>query len=542
MTDSGPYVGLRPFGRDEHPLFHGRTKEARQVATLWQAAGLTVLYGASGVGKTSLLSAGVLPRLDHERVDQLPVARITPRTPGPGNPYVTALLSCWAPDEDPARLAELTICRFLSEVHPTRHDEYGDPVPVLVAIDQAEEMFHGRVALGAEQGEMLRQLAEALNDHDRLHLLLSLREEFLYQVIPYERAFGRGSRTRFHLLPFTAEAALEAVTAPVARTGRSYAPGAAELLVEGVHRAGLLDEDGLLSQVTYGLVDPFELQINCAALWESLPASVTVIEPEHTRTYGNIDRFLTGYCDRALAAVSRQCGVPESDIRLWLRRTFITEHATRNSVYEGLAQTQGMPNAVAAALVEHNLLRTELRLNLRWYELRHDRLIQTVARLEDADAYLARARAALEESNWEQARRYATEAVRASAVGDPWVRGETEEIFGLIAAANAEPEAAERHFAEAAACYAQEQRFDGVSRVLTAQAKLALEREDWASAMRHADAALSRAPGDPEAQLVLVQALMRLKIRAASAVLTSMLSKLPPHLIPRARQLLSDSS
>lgn len=537
-----PYVGLRSYQPTEHTLFHGRSRESREVATLWQATGLTVLYGASGVGKTSLLQAGVIPRLDPTRVDRLPVARIAPRGHRHGNPYVMALLSCWAPEEDPARLAKLTISRFLHEIRPVREDGYGDPMPVLAAIDQAEELFHGRSSLGAQQHELLDQLAEALAQHDRLHLLLSLREEFLYMVIPYERAFGRGSRTRFHLLPFTPETAVEAVTAPVAGTGRSYAPGAAELLVEGVRDAGPEAGHGLLSQLHYGLVDPFELQINCAALWESLPETVTVIEPEHTRAYGDVERFLTGYCDRALAAVARDHGLAESDIRAWLRRTFITEHTTRNTVYEGIDQTQGMPNEVAHALVEQNLLRTELRLNLRWYELRHDRLIETVAQRETPDAYLTWARTALEHADWEKARRYAEDAVRASAVGDSWVRGDVAEIFGLIALAHADTEEAKRRFDEAAAYFATEQRYDGVARMLTERGKLALAEGDQAGALTHLNAALSYAPADPAAQLALVQTLMRAGVRAAATVLDNLIPELPPHLLPQARELLSDSA
>ena len=71
----GPYVGLRPYTGEEHGLFFGRDREARDVATIWQATALTVLFGASGVGKTSLLHAGVVPRIDPARADLLPIDR-----------------------------------------------------------------------------------------------------------------------------------------------------------------------------------------------------------------------------------------------------------------------------------------------------------------------------------------------------------------------------------------------------------------------------------------------------------------------------------
>lgn len=58
QSETQPYVGLRAFRQQDRGLFFGRERESREIATLWQADRLTVLYGTSGVGKTSLLHAG----------------------------------------------------------------------------------------------------------------------------------------------------------------------------------------------------------------------------------------------------------------------------------------------------------------------------------------------------------------------------------------------------------------------------------------------------------------------------------------------------
>lgn len=63
---SSPYVGLRPFREEDFALFFGRDREIRVIASNLQARALTVLYGASGVGKSSVLQAGVLRRLKQE--------------------------------------------------------------------------------------------------------------------------------------------------------------------------------------------------------------------------------------------------------------------------------------------------------------------------------------------------------------------------------------------------------------------------------------------------------------------------------------------
>jgi hypothetical protein len=58
-----PYVGLQPYTEKEHDFFFGRERDQRVIASNLYAASITVLYGASGVGKSSVLMAGVVPML-----------------------------------------------------------------------------------------------------------------------------------------------------------------------------------------------------------------------------------------------------------------------------------------------------------------------------------------------------------------------------------------------------------------------------------------------------------------------------------------------
>ncbi|MEO8594756.1 MAG: SIR2 family protein [Candidatus Solibacter sp.] len=67
-----PYRGLEPFDENDAPFFFGRERETRLIAASLFASPLTLLYGASGVGKSSVLRAGVLPRM-RGRQDVLPI-------------------------------------------------------------------------------------------------------------------------------------------------------------------------------------------------------------------------------------------------------------------------------------------------------------------------------------------------------------------------------------------------------------------------------------------------------------------------------------
>lgn len=61
--DFCPYVGLQPYNEADQDYFFGRTRDSRVISSNLYASPLTILYGASGVGKSSVLRAGVSPYL-----------------------------------------------------------------------------------------------------------------------------------------------------------------------------------------------------------------------------------------------------------------------------------------------------------------------------------------------------------------------------------------------------------------------------------------------------------------------------------------------
>jgi putative ribosome biogenesis GTPase RsgA len=56
-----PYCGIRPFGYADHKIFFAREEEAIQLQLLVTVYRGVMLYGDSGVGKSSLINAGLLP-------------------------------------------------------------------------------------------------------------------------------------------------------------------------------------------------------------------------------------------------------------------------------------------------------------------------------------------------------------------------------------------------------------------------------------------------------------------------------------------------
>src|SRR3569833_2715363 len=64
QVDEGiPWLGLASFTEESRAYFYGRVVEVAELARRVQRKLLTVLFGQSGLGKTSILRAGLVPRL-----------------------------------------------------------------------------------------------------------------------------------------------------------------------------------------------------------------------------------------------------------------------------------------------------------------------------------------------------------------------------------------------------------------------------------------------------------------------------------------------
>ena len=71
LSPQNPWPGLRAFTENDQEFFFGRERETADLLDLVQRSPVVVLYGQSGLGKTSLLQAGLFPGL--KRLDFLPI-------------------------------------------------------------------------------------------------------------------------------------------------------------------------------------------------------------------------------------------------------------------------------------------------------------------------------------------------------------------------------------------------------------------------------------------------------------------------------------
>lgn len=554
-----PYPGLRPYRPDEAARFFGRSREAWELMSLVLSSRLVVVYGPCGVGKTSLIQAGVLGRLGADTAQYLPVASMPLAStlpdgaasgPSGPNPFLASLLSAWAPHTSPdVEGTDLAAVLGGVEVALDRYDE--TPLPLVAVVDQVEELFGAGPDWAEPREELFAQLERAMRDVPHLHLVLAGRHDVVGELLAHESRLSRGGRRRYLVGPLGREAALEALTRPLEATTRSWAPGVADTFLDRLRRVTIVNEVGEQRTVTTSGVQPISLQVVALALWRSLPDDVTTIDAGHLDDYGDVEAILTSFCLRAVIDVAAAEGIPEPAVWEWLDTTFITDLGTRGTAYEGLASTGGMPNAVARAFEAHRILRSEKRSGSVWFELLHDVLIEPIRcgrRLCEGlaaaagpavrpRAYLRMAERALQNGMLRLAAEYAQGAARAGA-HDPTTLAEANTLLGELVLGRGRIETgpradelyttAEDHYRRAAELFDTEQNSPAVGRVLASLGRLMLERGRFGEAVGALRSALDRLRGAVDVRLDFARALGHYgQVRAAFGEYSAILTQAP---------------
>ena len=408
-TRDNPYVGPRPYTREEEKLFFGRERESRDLLSLVVSERLVLFYAQSGAGKTSLINTRLVPGLEGRGFEVLPVGRVSGELP-PGqqveNIYTANLmLKLDMGEDDPSRFTGLHLKEFLLSLAFDGKDFYYRPptqpsqeeipppedeieiLPRALIIDQFEELFTTHPEAWKLREVFIRQLAEAMQADPYLWVVLAMREDYIAELDPYVYLLPDGLSARYSMKRMGEAAAFEAVTKPVEKL-RPFGEQAARRLVRNLSRISAgKDEEGNTRFVEGEFIEPVQLQVVCYQLWEDLknqPGDQITLEDLQRLARGLnlaefVNRALADFYQDTLKKALRQPGprVREGKLREWFSTKLITEASTRGFVYMGEHLTAGIPNPVVLYL-EGKLLRGESRAGGRWYELVHDRFIDPI--------------------------------------------------------------------------------------------------------------------------------------------------------------------
>ena len=273
----GRYPGAQPFADDEvsRKVFFGREQAARALTDLILANRMVVVFGKSGLGKSSLLSAGISQRLRDQ--GRLPlIVRVNDIQRGP---FVSVLEGIQVAAERqkveyvPGK--QELLWGFFKTVEFWQRDLLLTPVLIL---DQFEELFtlHGRDASSAfitELGYLVRGVrppshaadAKLSDTPPSLNVVLSLREDYLGFLDDAADRIPDILDHRFRLTPLSIEAATEAMTGPARIDDQSfqtkpftYDPEAVTAILNYLSQRRI---KSVAEKEAY--IEPFHLQLIC---------------------------------------------------------------------------------------------------------------------------------------------------------------------------------------------------------------------------------------------------------------------------------------
>ncbi len=371
-----PYPGLRPYEEDEQNQFFGRDHDTSILLDKTLTHRLTLLFAATGVGKSSLLKAAVIPELKSASGKHLDVVYY--------NDWVTAPLTGLKAEirktvEQSANWPQGTVLDESLELADfVQFCTLFVRPPLVIMLDQFEELFRYRHKYhGKTFQPFIDQLTGLITATQiPVSVVFSMREDFALELNAFKPKLPTLLFENYYRLErLPAKAARQAIVEPLRDFRFSYEP---ELLKQLLQDLLKHDPDRGLSSLgeddeTETVIPP-QLQIVCSQLWQrECGNSDRMLHLKAYEQAGRAEGLLKNYVEESLKSFN------EKDRRV-LSRAF--DHLVSNRgvkmayTAEALAETLRV-DAVELGVVLKKLegvrvLREMPREDALWYELYHD--------------------------------------------------------------------------------------------------------------------------------------------------------------------------
>ena len=438
LDDENPWPGLGPFDEAAQRFFNGREAETAALRRLVLEAPVTVLFSRSGLGKTSLLKAGLFPqiRLDH----CLPVYvrldvrdREQPLVEQIARALSAEIASCGA-EVAPARGVREALWHYLHRSDLELWSSQNHPLTPLIVLDQFEEVFtlgvgnaaavdQFRVDLGdlvenripaslSRENEKSEAASRDLDlQRQRYKVLLSLREDFLPAIEGWKSGMPSVMRNRLRLMPLDGRDAFDAVhktapviaPSPIARKIVSVVATAHGTGNGGPGNPDVAAGDGTPETTVGDGADLDGLEVEPALL--SLVCRRLNERRQRAGRKAFDETLLTGAVPAILDEFYRSCLEDQPDrLKRFVAEGLVTEGGFRNLyAVDDARRAYGITDDELRTLVNRRLLRVEPYQGVDRIELIHDVLTPRVR--EERERFRAEDRTARAETEARQERK-----------------------------------------------------------------------------------------------------------------------------------------
>ena len=396
------YPGARPFSLDQQHLFFGRDKAVRELYGLLQLQQLVILYSKSGLGKSSLLNAGILPIVEKE-------GRLT---------ALNIRFSAWTEGKTdmPAQITREAILQdmdadtFLQKIYPDDSSLWyaaktrqlnglreKSTRGLLLIFDQFEELFtypdDAIQQFGRQFSELLQtgvpqrvrkmvelftqaqpdllsaQEEDVLEERMSIRIVCAIRSDRMSLLDKLKPQVPQILANRYELQSLSKAEARSAIVQPAQEKGE-YISLAFEYTPQAL--------DTMLGYLTKGgPVESFQLQILCQSIEQKVIDENDVFIDHHD--VGDPEVVFRNYYDNQISRIED----PEEQLaaRKLIEEGLVYEKEQRRlSLYEGQIRDDFcISDDLLRRLVDTHLLRAEPSLRGGYtYELSHDTLVMPV--------------------------------------------------------------------------------------------------------------------------------------------------------------------
>ena len=405
LDAENPWPGLESFRERDARFFRGRRDEAEKLRRLVHRDRLSVLYGPSGLGKSSLLQAGLFPlvrdemflpvhiRLDHADhavsmrnqvlaaiAEEAARSRVESPAPRPDETlweyFHRDRNAFWTAQNE--QCIPLLVFDQLEEAFTIGRDTRERELRIAAFLDEFADLAEGRPSLSLKRRMSAGEVnpREFLYDRHDYKILLVIREDFLAQLETLKAKVPSVMGNRMGLAPLNGKSALQVTGAGGTRLIPGPRPGqvaVGEQIVRLV--AGKRGDDGSIPLEEL-LVDPALLSLFCRELNERRKAEgLTGITADLVQ--GSRDRILAGYYTRSIGDLG-----PE--VRRFVEDKLLNVKGHRNSEdFDNAVDESRISREALNTLIARRLIRREERDRRVRIELTHDVLTEVVRQSRD---------------------------------------------------------------------------------------------------------------------------------------------------------------
>jgi hypothetical protein len=391
------YPGIRPFTATDQHLFNGRDMEQRDLFQLIVLNELTVLFGASGTGKTSLLQAGVCPQLEDRNLHAVFIRLNNTELPPEEQVYQKLKEDAYIPDELPAQAG------FWGFLKKFWYSDAGEAMTPVIVFDQFEELF--TLYEPEERRNFVSQLAAVVNglapampgemadgesagdwrSPPQVKFVLSIRSDFLYLLDELSSAIPAILRCRFHLKPLSTESAGRAITQPAGLAGNfvsppfSFSKTALDNIISSLGREEK-KQLGTQGKPAEPEIEAFQLQLLCRHIEQKILDEKCSpgfeVTPGFYGGEAGIRRIIGEFLTQLLQKLPEE---QQLNTEKLLGRGLIRNGRRIIMEESAIREEFGLPQAVLDFLHHERLLKKEARKGNLYYEISHDTLIEPVS-------------------------------------------------------------------------------------------------------------------------------------------------------------------